>query len=144
MMRRRGLRRDGWRQRHAAGVRTTGLLGIAGMAWLLLGAAATAGLPGAGSLAAIKARGELVVVTRNAPTTTFIDSAGHTVGFEHDLASAFAQYLGVKPRFVEVDSVQAMLDDVEDGKADLAAGDITRTAARGKRFRFGPTYGHVT
>ncbi|MGH8190318.1 MAG: transporter substrate-binding domain-containing protein, partial [Rhodanobacteraceae bacterium] len=102
------------------------------------------GLYAPGTLAAIKSRGELVIVTRNAPTTTFFDRSGHRTGFEHDLATSFAQYLGVKPRFLYVKSVHAMLAAVRDGRADLAAGAITRTTAREKRFRFGPTYAHVS
>lgn len=105
--------------------------------------AAPATLRDPGDLAAIKSRGELVIVTRNSPTTTFIGRSGQTVGFEHDLATAFAHDLGVKPRFIEVDSVEAMLDDLDRGEADLAAGSITKTAKLEKQFRFGPTYAHV-
>lgn len=96
-----------------------------------------------GRLAAIKARGELVILTRNAPTVSYFDRDDQLTGPEHDLAAAFAKHLGVKPHFVELDSVQAMLDALAKGEADLAAGSITRTRAREKHFDFGPEYARV-
>lgn len=97
-----------------------------------------------GDLNAIKSRGELVIVTRNAPTVAYIDRDGRSSGPEHDLAVAFAHYLDVTPRFVQVSSVGAMLEAVATDKADMAAGSITKTAARATRFTFGPPYMHVT
>lgn len=96
-----------------------------------------------GKLAAIQARGELVVVTRNAPTIWYIDRDGRSSGPEHDFAAAFARYLGVTPRFVTVDSTEAMLKVVAEGRADLAAGSITRTKARQAHYTFGPEYARV-
>lgn len=97
-----------------------------------------------GKLAAIQSRGELVVVTRNAPTVTYIDRDGRSSGPEHDLAAAFAKHLDVTPRFIEVDSVQAMLQAVAKGQADMAAGSITVTPGRKKEFSFGPSYAEVS
>lgn len=96
-----------------------------------------------GDLAAIKARGQIVIVMRNAPTVSYIDRDGNLTGPEHDLAEAFAKHIGVKPHFVEVDSIRAMLQAIAKGEADLAAGSITRTPAREKRFSFGPEYARV-
>lgn len=125
-------------------VRTRAVCAAACTVLLLFGRPGSANVPEAGSLPAIRSRGEIVIVTRNAPTTMYVDRSGHPAGFEHDLAAAFAQSLGVKPRFIEVDSVEAMLHAVADGRADLAAGSVTRTAALEKRFRFGPVYAHVS
>lgn len=97
-----------------------------------------------GNLAAIKSRGEIVIVTRNAPTVSYIDRDGRSSGPEHDLASAFANYLGVAPRFEMVDSVAALLQAVADGKADMAAGSISRIPSREKQFVFGPAYANVS
>ena len=47
----------------------------------------------------VKSRNELVVLTRNSPTTYYEGFDGPT-GFEYDLANRFAQYLGVELRIV--------------------------------------------
>jgi len=92
------------------------------------------------SPAAIKARGTLVVLTRNAPTTYYIGRNDRPSGPEYEMASAFARSLGVKARFVMEDSVEAMLQALADGKGDLVAGGITRTHVRTGEFDFGPAY----
>lgn len=101
-------------------------------------------LQGAGQLDAIKARGELVIATRNSPTNWYIDRDGQPAGPEHDLATAFAESLGVEPRFVVLDSVDDVLKAVRTGRADLAAASITRTDLRQYNFRFGPDYAEIT
>jgi len=92
------------------------------------------------SPAAIKARGSLVVLTRNAPTTYYIGRNDEAAGPEHDMAAAFARSLGVKVRFVVEDSVGQMLQALADGKGDIVAGGITRTHVRSDEFAFGPSY----
>ncbi len=47
----------------------------------------------------VKSAGELVVLTRTSPTTYYETPEG-PAGFEYDLVKSFANYLGVKPRFV--------------------------------------------
>lgn len=93
-----------------------------------------------GRLAAIKARGTLVVITRNAPTTYYIGREDEPAGPEYDMASAFAGSLGVKVRFVVEDSVGEMLQALAAGKGDIVAGGITRTHIRSGEFDFGPAY----
>lgn len=96
------------------------------------------------SLAEIKESGELVVLTRNAPTTRYIGRDGQPTGPEHDLAMAFGEWLGVDVEFHYKDSVAALLDGVEQAEGDLAAGGLTITEPRRDRFRFGPPYQTVT
>jgi len=95
-------------------------------------------------LRAIKARGTLVVLTRNAPTTYYINHNDEPAGPEYDMAAAFAKSIGVKPRFVIEDSVADMLHALAAGKGDMIAGGITRTQKRLGTFEFGPTYQTVT
>lgn len=127
-----------------------GFLTVLCCAWLLVACGkqptdkGLATLEAPGNLAAIKSRGEIVIATRNAPTVSYIDRDGRSSGPEHDLASAFARYLGVSPRFETVNSVAELLKLVADGKADMAAGSISRIASREKRFVFGPGYAHVS
>lgn len=96
------------------------------------------------TLAEIKASGKLIVVTRNAPTTYYINRRGVPKGPEHDLVTAFAEWLGVEVEFVMRKSVGKVLDAVENAEADLAAAGLTITEPRRDRFRFGPAYQPVT
>lgn len=95
-----------------------------------------------GQLDAILKQGELVVATRNAPTT-YYDLHDETIGPEHDLIQAFAKHLGVKVHYLVEDTVSDVLQAVEDGKADMAAAGLTRTPGRKQRFLFGPIYQQV-
>lgn len=95
-----------------------------------------------GQLKSILMTRELVVATRNAPTT-YYEWHDETVGPEYDLTQAFAQHLGVKVRYVVKDSVSDLLDAVQDGEADIAAAGLTRTPDRKQRFLFGPIYEEV-
>ena len=83
--------------------------------------------------------GELVVVTRNAPTTYYEGREG-LAGFEYELIQGFAQHLGVKPRFVIKDNLSEILPLLEQGDADIAAAGLTRTEERAGYFLFGSTY----
>lgn len=97
------------------------------------GAAAAAGLQ------QILERGELVVLTRNGPTTLY-EGREDMRGPEHDMAAAFAESLGVEVRFEQRDGVGEVLDALATGEGDIAAAAITSTPARRERFTFGPAY----
>lgn len=94
-------------------------------------------------LARIQERGELVVVTRNAPTTYYEGRDGLT-GFEYDMVNAFARHLGVKARFVIKDNLAEMLPLLDKGEVDLAAAGLTRTPGRKNRYRASLSYQSVT
>lgn len=98
---------------------------------------------GADRLEKIKAKGELVVLTRNAATTYYESREGH-VGVEYDMAKAFADSLGVKVRLVLKDNVSDLFKAVNEGKADLVAAGLTQTKEREINFLFGPTYQMVS
>jgi membrane-bound lytic murein transglycosylase F len=83
--------------------------------------------------------GILTVLTRNIPTAYYEGPEGK-MGFEYDLARAFADHLGLKLKLKVVDSVTDALKAMENGEADLAAAGLTRTEQREKRFTFGPEY----
>ena len=84
-------------------------------------------------------KGELVVLTRNAPTT-FYEYRDQPAGLEYELAKAFADQLGVQVRFKVLDSVPAVLDALGSGTGDIAAAGLIRTASRSDQFYFGPSY----
>ncbi len=84
--------------------------------------------------------GELVVITRNSPTTYYEDAEGHFAGIEHDLAMLFAKDLGVRVRFVVAPDFSHILPMLEGRQGHFAAAGLTPTAEREKVARFGPPY----
>lgn len=95
------------------------------------------------ALERIHTRGELRVVTRNGPTTYYLDNAG-PAGLEYDLASRFADYLGVKLHIIAVNNAADILPMIERGEADVAAAGLVITATGKQRLRYGPSYTQVT
>lgn len=91
----------------------------------------------------IRDRGSLIVITRNAPTTYYEGRDQKIVGFEHDLAVAFGEYLGVSVKFKVLKSRQEILDAIRHGKGDLAAAGLSRFPDPEGFFRFGPPYQEV-
>lgn len=98
--------------------------------------------PGRDRLAEIRERGELHVLTRNAPTTWYADRDG-PAGPEYEMVEAFAEHLGVEARYERVGSVSEILRRVGEGEADIGAAGISRTRERRDNVRFGPTYQEV-
>ena len=84
--------------------------------------------------------GELVVLTRNSPTTYFYNASGQTAGFEHDLVMRFARANGWKVRFEVEEDLDRLLRRLKGGEAHLAAAGLTVTKGRLSRIRFGPGY----
>ncbi|MBK1672291.1 lytic transglycosylase F [Ectothiorhodospira shaposhnikovii] len=91
----------------------------------------------------ILARGELVVATRIG-TTTYQAWPDGPDGLEYDLATAFAESLGVSLRLVIPGRFEDILPLVGNGRVDMAAAGITVTRSRLGQVRFGPTYHQVT
>jgi len=91
----------------------------------------------------IKDHHELIVLTRNSPTTYYEGVNGPT-GFEHDLASRFAEYLGVELRIVVPPNFNDILPLIVRGDAHLAAAGLTITDNREEIVRFGPVYQKIT
>jgi membrane-bound lytic murein transglycosylase F len=93
-------------------------------------------------LEAVKRAGELMVVTRNSPTTYYEDVEGPT-GIEYDMAKAFADRLGVKLKLVVPPRFSEILPMVVRGQADFAAAGLTVTEQREKQLRFAPHYQEI-
>ncbi len=90
-------------------------------------------------LDAVRERGELVVVSRNNPTTWYEGPHG-PAGFEYDLARAFADSIGVRLRMVKAESVGELIGMVQNHTVDMAAAGLTVTESRKRVLRFGPSY----
>jgi membrane-bound lytic murein transglycosylase F len=116
------------------------IAGTAGLLLSLLALPACVSQPPA--LERVHARGELVVLTRNSPTTYYEGPNGPT-GLEYDLAKRFADYLGVKLKIVPVKDFDSILPMIRRGAADLAAAGLTVTPARKQLVRFGPSYQEI-
>ncbi|MEA5446349.1 membrane-bound lytic murein transglycosylase MltF [Gammaproteobacteria bacterium AB-CW1] len=113
--------------------------------WLTTGLAlllGTCSLPPS-LLEQVQSRGELHVLTRNSPTTYYIDADGPT-GMEFDLAQRFADHLGVDLRITVPDGVNEIFRQLESGEAHLAAAGLSITDRRQERVRFGEPYQEVT
>ena len=82
------------------------------------------------SLPADLTQRELVIGTRVAPPFSMKNAEGAWEGISIDLWRHLAERLGVRYRFEERDTVQALLDAVTTGQVDAAAAALTVTAAR--------------
>ncbi|MFK8050336.1 MAG: membrane-bound lytic murein transglycosylase MltF [Halioglobus sp.] len=85
------------------------------------------------SLDQIRTAGEISIVTRNGPTTYFIDKSGPT-GFEFALANALAEDLGVDLRMDPQFSLGAIFRMLRRNEVDLAAAGLTLTDRRAKKY----------
>lgn len=88
------------------------------------------------SLAEIKASGELRVLTRNAPTTYYLDRDDQAAGPEYELALAFAESLDLKLKLIVRDTIGDILSGIKDGEGDFAAAGLTRTEGRREDYLF--------
>ena len=91
----------------------------------------------------IRKQNELVVLTRNSPTTYYEGPDGPT-GLEFELVSGFADYLGVELRMVVPPNFNDLLPLVVRGDAHLAAAGLSVTERRMETIRFGPVYQEIT
>ena len=91
----------------------------------------------------IKNDGQLIVVTRNSPTTYYEDVDG-PAGLEYEMAKLFAEELGVELTLVIPDSFDDLFDQISDNRVHIAAAGLTITKSREKIFRFGPAYQEIT
>jgi len=99
---------------------------------------------GSGSLIEqIKNDGQLIVATRNSPTTYYEDVDG-PAGLEYEMAKMFAEELGVELTLLIPDSFDDLLKQVSNNMVHIAAAGLTITKDREKIFQFGPAYQEIT
>jgi membrane-bound lytic murein transglycosylase F len=95
------------------------------------------------TLEQVQAQNELIVITRNGPTTYYVGPDGPS-GFEYELAKRFAKFLGVKLHVVVPPNFSDILPLTALGDAHIAAAGLTITEQRKKKVRFGPAYQMIT
>lgn len=81
----------------------------------------------------VLADGEIAVVSRNSPTTYYLDKEG-AAGFEHDLAQLLAEDLGVRLRMETAYSLDGIFRRLEREEVALAAAGLSLTDDRSQRF----------
>ena len=96
------------------------------------------------SLKQIQESGKLVVLTRNAPTSLYIDRDGQQSGPEYDLIESFAASLDLEVEYKVKTSIKEIIDGIVNAEGDLAAAGLTITSQRQEQFLFGPAYQDVT
>jgi membrane-bound lytic murein transglycosylase F len=100
-------------------------------------------------LKAPRETGEIVFLTLRGPTTTQnIPVAGKRAdetqtGFEHDLATLFAQEIGARPKFVVASGYNVLTQSLSEGRAHIAAAGMMPTPELRQQFAFGPNYKSV-
>lgn len=86
--------------------------------------------------------GELVVASRNGPTTYYEGRDGYE-GIEYELADSFAKTLGVKLVIKEYNEIAPLLSDIGH-QVNFAAAGLTVTPSRSKYLNFTEPYMRVT
>ncbi len=84
----------------------------------------------------------ITFVTLNSPTTYYYNDDKNLAGIEYDLANLFVKSLGAayQAKFLVVNNISQVLPALEQGKADIAASDLSITAARQKVVSFATPY----
>jgi membrane-bound lytic murein transglycosylase F len=95
------------------------------------------------SLAQIRERGELVVVSRNSRTTYYLDKNGPT-GFEYALATLLAEALQVELRMETTYNLHDLFGKLRGHDANIAAAGLTLTEERAAVFPHSTAYSKLT
>ncbi len=98
---------------------------------------------GSDRLDAILEQGELHVVSRNSPSTYYLDKNG-AAGFEYDLAQLFADELGVELVMQPAFNLEQLFERLRRGEADIAAASLSLTSARTAQFTASAAYARQT
>lgn len=95
------------------------------------------------TLEGVQQAGELVIISRNGPTT-YYEVAQGTTGFEYVLAKRFANYLGVELRIVEMEDLGRMVRTAGTNDTHFAAAALSITPNRQEIVKFTEPYMEVT
>ena len=102
--------------------------------------------PAAKTAAPVVTKNKVITfVTINSPNTYFVDGNNEFAGLEYDLAKLFVQELddGTQLKFIVENHIDQVLPNLINGKADIAAADITVTETRKRRIDFSSPYQDV-
>tara|TARA_R110002073_G_scaffold40070_2_gene113680 strand:+ start:6625 stop:8058 length:1434 start_codon:yes stop_codon:yes gene_type:complete len=119
------------------------ILPLIAISSILAGCSPAAAPEGVASMEAVQARGSLIVLTLEGPTSYLPGEDGPS-GYEVDLVRAFAAHLGVEAQFQTHPSISALTTALARGEGDIAAAGLTVTSGREAHMLFGPAYKTVT
>ncbi len=87
----------------------------------------------------------ITFVTMNSPNTYYVNDSNEFAGLEYDLVKLFIKELndGSQLKLIVANHIDQILPSVLNGKADIAAADISVTEARKKRINFTIPYQDV-
>ena len=89
----------------------------------------------------IISKNKITFITRIGPTT-FYQNKGVSAGFEYDLMSDFAKYIGVKLNIITEESIDKIVDNLNTNTADIAVG-LIGTPTKRELVRFSYPYNRV-
>jgi len=112
---------------------------VSALAVTLLLCAACQQQPESTALEHILKSGELTILTRNNAHCYYL-YRDEAMGFEYDLARAFADHLGVRLRVIVAEDWNRMIPDLLAGRADIIAASLTITPRRMKQVSFSRGY----
>lgn len=98
---------------------------------------------GKSQLDRIKERGELIIVTRNGPTSYYIEKNAET-GVEYKLAKKFADSLGVELKTIVARNISDVITILKTNRADLAAAALINNQENNNGLVYGPGFQWVT
>jgi len=88
----------------------------------------------------IRKQGKLIVLTRNAPTTYYLDANDEPAGFEYDLSKALADSLNVEVEYKLYDNIEEIMAAINKGEGHIVAAGLTQTDSRKVNQLFAPGY----
>lgn len=91
------------------------------------------------SLAQVKAKSEIVVLTTESPLIYSKPKRGEAFGIDHDLIENFANHYNLKIRYVVLPDEDSVIRALSKGEGDLAAARL-RTPPNNTGFLAGPAY----
>ncbi|MGQ8366314.1 membrane-bound lytic murein transglycosylase MltF [Glaciecola sp. 1036] len=73
-------------------------------------------------------------------STSYYNGATSPEGFEYELAKGFAEYIGVKLEVYPFHSFDELEQQLDAGRIDIIAANVTMTERRKESYKFGPSY----
>ena len=95
--------------------------------------------PATTHLGQIKQQEKIRIGTLAGESTYYVSADGE-LGFEYELAEAFAKFLDVELEIIPFFSIKDMLNKLDKGQIDILASGLTVNQARLKNYRFAPEY----
>jgi len=91
----------------------------------------------------IKNNGKLIVLTRNSPTTYFLNTDNLPTGFEYDLTKKLAESMNVDIEYKLYDTNDELMDALNTGEGHIVAAGLTATEERKQNKLFSSSYKSV-